>query len=171
MRTENQCNCENSYCEQHDIHAAAGCTNEGKQYIQMLGLVCAPCCLTYPLEYHEFYDHPLAMKCEHCGELVDDCDTWAEYEKRKATCTECKEEFEHEARCDEYEHPYERDDDDYSMFANPGGNSALRAETHDNPRNLPCPTCGAQDVLTPADRALGYQCDRCADRAEGGMEY
>lgn len=60
-------------------------------------------------------------------------------------------------------------DDDYSMFADPGGKSALRAATPDNPRNRPCPTCGAEDVLTPADVALGYCCNSCADRAEMGF--
>ena len=55
-----------------------------------------------------------------------------------------------------------------SMFADPGGNSALRAASSRNPRNLPCPTCHEPDRLTPADRAQGYQCDSCADRAEGG---
>jgi endogenous inhibitor of DNA gyrase (YacG/DUF329 family) len=44
----------------------------------------------------------------------------------------------------------------------------LRAATRSNPRNLPCPQCGTENVLTPADRKLGYICDRCADRAEGG---
>lgn len=53
------------------------------------------------------------------------------------------------------------------MFADPGGNSALRAASPSNPRNLPCPTCDTPNVLTPADRELGYQCDRCADAAEG----
>ena len=56
-------------------------------------------------------------------------------------------------------------------FAVPGGNSALRAATPSNPRNLPCPTCGTPNVLTPADRARGYQCDACADRAESGWGY
>jgi hypothetical protein len=41
-------------------------------------------------------------------------------------------------------------------FADPGGNSALRAATRRNPRNLPCPTCKAPNRLTPADRARGY---------------
>lgn len=59
----------------------------------------------------------------------------------------------------------------YSDFADPGGNSALRAATDSNPRNLPCPNCGAPDRLTPADRARGYQCDRCADRCERGVDY
>lgn len=57
-------------------------------------------------------------------------------------------------------------------FADPGGNSALYAAGPNNPRNLPCPTCGAENVLTPKDRAAGYQCDRCADIAEGrAMPY
>lgn len=54
-----------------------------------------------------------------------------------------------------------------NTFADPGGNSALRAASPSNPRNLPCPTCDTPNVLTPADAALGYQCDRCADAAEG----
>jgi hypothetical protein len=62
-------------------------------------------------------------------------------------------------------------DDDRICFADPGGNSALRAATKKNPRNKPCPTCGAKNVLTPADVALGYQCNRCADRAERGWDY
>ena len=53
-------------------------------------------------------------------------------------------------------------------FADPGGNSALRRASKSNPRNLPCPTCKQPNRLTPADRARGYQCDECADRAEGG---
>lgn len=53
-------------------------------------------------------------------------------------------------------------------FADPGGRSALRAAGPRNPRNLPCPTCGEPNRLTPADRANGYQCDTCADRAECG---
>jgi hypothetical protein len=53
------------------------------------------------------------------------------------------------------------------MFADPGGRSALRAASRSNPRNLPCPTCGEANRLTPADRARGYQCDRCADMDEG----
>jgi len=56
-------------------------------------------------------------------------------------------------------------------FANPGGNSALRASGPGNPRNLPCPTCGTPNVLTPADKARHYQCDTCADRAESGWGY
>lgn len=53
------------------------------------------------------------------------------------------------------------------MFADPGGRSALRRASKHNPRNLPCPTCGEPNRLTPADRDRGYQCDACADRDEG----
>lgn len=53
------------------------------------------------------------------------------------------------------------------VFADPGGNSALRAASRSNPRNLPCPTCGEPNRLTPLDRRCHYQCDDCADRAEG----
>jgi len=58
---------------------------------------------------------------------------------------------------------------DYS-FRNPGGRSALR----NGKRCYPCPTCGRENMLTQADVNLGYQCDYCADAAEGigwGGEY
>lgn len=68
---------------------------------------------------------------------------------------------------DEYD---EYGEDDYLIdgvgFAQEG--SALRAATKSNPRNLPCPNCGAENVLTPADVAQGYQCDACANQAERG---
>jgi len=60
-------------------------------------------------------------------------------------------------------------DDDRSEFADPGGNSALRASSKSNPRNLPCPNCGEANRLTPKDVALHYQCDSCADRLEMGF--
>lgn len=68
------------------------------------------------------------------------------------------------------------DDDHFenrSMFQDPGGRSALRRSHRSNPRNLPCPTCGAPNRLTPADRRAGYQCDACADRAcrDHGLHY
>jgi hypothetical protein len=52
-------------------------------------------------------------------------------------------------------------------YQSPGSNSALLRSSARNPRNLPCPTCGEPNKLTPADKAKGYQCDDCADRAEG----
>ena len=59
-------------------------------------------------------------------------------------------------------------DDMVNTYADPGGGSALRRATASNPRNLSCPTCKRRNVLTPADRAAGYQCDACADRDERG---
>lgn len=70
----------------------------------------------------------------------------------------------------EYSENWEDERDDFdsdSEFADPGGISALRAKTPSNPRNLPCPTCGGENKLTPKDVSLGYQCDSCADAAEG----
>lgn len=55
-------------------------------------------------------------------------------------------------------------------FADPGGKSALRAETKKNPRNLPCLTCKQPNRLTSVDRKRGYQCDECADRTEQGLD-
>lgn len=75
---------------------------------------------------------------------------------------------------DMYDEPDYDDDDpaaplaDGTFFADPGGNSALRAATRGNPRNLPCPSCREPNRLTPADKARGYQCDSCADAAERG---
>ncbi len=65
------------------------------------------------------------------------------------------------------EDDFDEDYDDEPMFADPGGRSALRAASDDNPRDQPCPNCGSSNRLTPADVALGYQCDTCADSAEG----
>lgn len=62
------------------------------------------------------------------------------------------------------------DSDDFDggiEFADPGGRSALRAASRDNPRDQPCPTCERENRLTRKDVALGYQCDSCADLAEG----
>lgn len=65
---------------------------------------------------------------------------------------------------------YDDRDSDRADFADPGGRSALRAATKGNPRNLPCPNCGAANRLTRADRAREYQCDQCADKAERGCD-
>ena len=56
---------------------------------------------------------------------------------------------------------------DAIIFKN--GTSALRASSHRNRRNLPCPTCKEPNRLTAADAQRGYQCDACADRDEGGV--
>lgn len=66
----------------------------------------------------------------------------------------------------------DEEDEDFLIdgvgFADPGGESALRAETPNNPRSLPCPTCKQPNRLTPIDVRRGYQCDACARQAEGG---
>lgn len=38
---------------------------------------------------------------------------------------------------------------------------------HLNPRKLPCPTCDCPGMITEEDKQRGYQCDHCADAAEG----
>jgi hypothetical protein len=72
--------------------------------------------------------------------------------------------YDYDDRGDDYDRDYDCD------FAEPGGRSALRAASRSNPRNLPCPTCERPNVLTPRDRSLGYQCDRCADAMERGYD-
>ena len=62
-----------------------------------------------------------------------------------------------------YDEDYFDDEDLDCNFADPGGSSALRAGV----RNRPCPTCKEPDRLTDEDVGRGYQCDECADRAEG----
>ena len=89
---------------------------------------------------------------QECSGAIDACD-----------CLDCR-----AVRADGDWCSGEDDRDPEMDFADPGGRSALRAAGPGNPRNLPCPTCGAPDRLTPKDRRLGYQCDGCADRAEGG---
>ena len=66
-------------------------------------------------------------------------------------------------------HRESEDGDDGPDFQDPGGASALRRATRRNPRNHPCPTCSEPNRLTPHDVQLGYQCDACADRDEGGF--
>ena len=60
------------------------------------------------------------------------------------------------------------EDDSRNDFQDPGGSSALRRVTRRNPHNRPCPTCEQPNRLTAKDVQLGYQCDECANRAEGG---
>lgn len=71
-------------------------------------------------------------------------------------------------RYDEYDYDPDEWAERVEMFADPGGNSALRAATPDNPRDQDCPNCGGKNLLTREDVALGYQCDRCADALERG---
>ena len=70
---------------------------------------------------------------------------------------------------DEAEVEYEDEEED--DFQDPGGRSCLRKATPNNPRIYPCPTCEKPDRLTLKDVRLHYQCDRCADAAEGRGGY
>ena len=67
----------------------------------------------------------------------------------------------------DYDDEYYDDEDFDCNFADPGGNSALRAGKPTNP----CPTCKEPNRLTDEDVGRGYQCNSCADRAEGGFGY
>lgn len=147
-------------------------TSERKYYVKCLRV-----------ENHEgnqwrYHDEDRPDRCAQCGGPVDatlieadgermitDPDEFAADLERQGN--ELSERLEQEA---EERHAGEPDDDmeGREVFADPSGNSALRAATKSNPRNLPCPTCGAKNRLTPADQARGYQCDQCADRDERG---
>lgn len=97
-------------------------------------------------------------ECQECGELLED-------HEEEEFCTSCQDYYDSEYGSNAF-------DSDYNFepsFADPGGRSALRAATEDNPRNLPCPTCGEPNRLTPEDKARGYCCDRCADLVEGNI--
>lgn len=99
-----------------------------------------------------------ADECTSCAECDSPIQEGEEFylEADDAYCEGCQED--------------RQSDDDWEEdlnFAEPGGRSALRAASEDNPRNLPCPTCNEPNRLTPVDKQLGYQCDTCADRDEG----
>ena len=68
---------------------------------------------------------------------------------------------------DEDEYYDDEDEGDFDLdFEVPGGNSALRRATLDNPRIHSCPTCKEPNRLTQADVNQGYQCNDCADKDE-----
>lgn len=107
-----------------------------------------------------------ADTCPHGAVIFGDgdcaiCDATLEEEEDRAFTEADREE---EEDCEQFT----RDHFDPDQFETPGGPSALRRATADNPRNLPCPTCGRANRLTPADVALHYQCDECAEKIETG---
>jgi hypothetical protein len=94
----------------------------------------------------------------------EDCDCGLSPDESDNVCEDCECCFDH-CTCNV-------EDEDLDLdFQDPGGESALRRATRDNPRNLPCPNCGRPDMLTPKDVALHYVCDICADVAEGKCGY
>lgn len=121
--------------------------------------------MTY--DHNEGFDPgPQHTECVVCGYSVplEDLD-----EDGVCLADDCQAEADDDARAfgpDYFDHPSFTGGE--PGFADPGGRSALRAATRDNPRNLPCPTCKRPDRLTPADVARGYQCDACADLLEQG---
>lgn len=113
------------------------------------------------------------IKCPNCEEEVFDNDVVeSEYHCDMNVCKNCYEEA-MDSENGDYQYGGYEDDDliDGVGFRDPGGRSALRAETRDNPRDQPCPECGAENVLTRIDKVRGYCCDRCADRKERGFDY
>jgi len=62
-----------------------------------------------------------------------------------------------------YESDHDYQERKMMNFSDPGGRSALRRGR----RCHPCPTCKEPNKLSAADVRRGYQCDDCADRAEG----
>lgn len=133
-------------------------------------------------EYHgDPTDDNLPVECDGCGKKAAAGvkglpDGWQLMPEDPITgfhdifCAECQEnppEIIDEGG--EYD-PYDDDDlIDGVGFADPGGRSALRAETPDNPRDQPCPNCGRENVLTRIDVTRRYQCDVCADNSERGV--
>ena len=107
-------------------------------------------------DVYDDYDQP----CPACGEY-DECDcTDEEIAAAEATHEALAWESDWEADIHSVEARQDR-------FADPGGDSALWAESASNPRIYPCPTCGAENVLTRKDQLSHNQCDRCSERAEG----
>lgn len=109
-------------------------------------------------------------ECEECGEDMDG----AEPAHQSVACSHCGAPCHGEAHCVRCGARVHYDYDALSTspmepFADDGGPSALRAASARNPRIFPCPDCGESDVLTSADRALGYCCDLCAERKERGF--
>lgn len=104
--------------------------------------------------------------CDNCGDLID-LDTTDAVDPDRYCSETCEEQADKAQRMEAagmFDEDYMPEDMD---FADPGGRSALRA----GPRIHPCPNCGAANRLSGKDVALGYQCDACADRAEGGQFF
>jgi len=115
----------------------------------------------------------MSVFCEGCGaDLGEPGHDIHQNDDGEYLCDGCWDDEQADMDREEF---YPESEDDYMIdgvgFADPGGRSALRAATKDNPRNLPCPTCGRENMLTPLDRAHAYCCDICADAAEGRGGY
>ena len=60
---------------------------------------------------------------------------------------------------------YDMDSDDE---ANRDYHRKINKVLKQDKKRYPCPTCGQKDALDSYQQSKGYQCDDCADRAEGG---
>jgi len=100
------------------------------------------------------------INCYYCGRRVEE--DVLNYDNHPC-CDDC---YDYES-----DRPAYDEDEDYLIdgvgFADPGGRSALRAATKNNPRCFPCPVCHAPNILTMLDVDCGYCCNRCADVTEG----
>lgn len=112
------------------------------------------------------------LVCEDCEITSADADIAQRHlgRARPYLCDECYATALDDLRAEQSDYGHDDDFIDGVGFADPGGRSALRAATPDNPRIHPCPTCGAPERLTPLDVARGYQCDSCADAVERGYD-
>jgi hypothetical protein len=122
------------------------------------------------------YDRGDPYLCEMCGEEIDftfgrmeeDYFMYPSPRNRDIDlvfCSkECLVEWKDESCCyNNFDDPMYEDFNPCD-FRDPGGRSALR----NGPLIHPCPNCGEPNMLSPADKARGYQCDRCADQLERG---
>lgn len=126
-------------------------------------------------------DAPKKVYCSECGSgywidedqyCCPECDSEEFTQMKKYSCNHCGAEVHGDAYCDRcgnrINYDYDNLQVDSMHFADPGGNSALRAATPSNPRIFPCPDCGQPDRLTPSDKEKDYCCDTCADIKERG---
>lgn len=112
-------------------------------------------------------------KCASCSKTCEGCgEQFEPHELTDGYCADCTAEAQNEADSDDDAESSDPDSEHYLIdgvgFADEGGRSSLRAATRDNPRDQPCPTCKARNVLTRIDKQRGYQCDGCADAMERG---
>jgi hypothetical protein len=123
----------------------------------------------YKQECNTNYNDEEPHFCRGCHEEIED---WDEAQERNwrgecylFCCYDCAEDTPIDWMDEERSMDYDPQDS-YNLcdFRDPGGRSALR----NGPRIYPCPNCGEPNMLTPADKAHGYQCDACADQLERG---
>lgn len=130
---------------------------------------------------HEYY---LWLNDASTEELLSEVEVWVKETTDMAyynseednSCCACPHELHPiNCNCKCHGHAYQREMEHDALydgghlrrygFRDPGGKSALRVGA----RIYACPTCKEPNRLSMADKNLGYQCDTCADRAEGRL--